>query len=179
MVSSTPPSFPPHSRLCRPARLTTIPLSGISSSRYRSNIVRRKMRNKKLFVLERRELLRCIRNSSLSISYEGSFFLSFSELHTEEEGAAGRRTSSPTKSAPILLSVAQSLTIYSQLPRKRDNIVLCPLTHLQLGVYQRLLAQPEVQIMLTSQDPCRCGRRDSSGFVSLFFSVQNRRLTVM
>jgi len=54
-------------------------------------------------------------------------------------------------------------SVQLQLPRKRDNIVLCPLTDLQKDVYRRILALDSVKIMLTADDPCPCGERDSEG----------------
>ncbi|GAA5858616.1 hypothetical protein JCM8547_001393 [Rhodosporidiobolus lusitaniae] len=50
-----------------------------------------------------------------------------------------------------------------QLPKKIDNIVLCPLTQLQVDVYRRLLKLEDVKIMLTADDPCDCGERDAAG----------------
>ncbi|GAA6011499.1 hypothetical protein JCM10207_002640 [Rhodosporidiobolus poonsookiae] len=50
-----------------------------------------------------------------------------------------------------------------QLPKKTDNIVLCPLTDLQKSVYSKLLELDDVQIMLTADDPCPCGERDPNG----------------
>ncbi|GAA6062189.1 hypothetical protein JCM10212_001353 [Sporobolomyces blumeae] len=50
-----------------------------------------------------------------------------------------------------------------QLPRKRDNVVLCPLTTLQKDVYRRILDLEDVKIMLTADDPCPCGARDEQG----------------
>ncbi|GEM11524.1 RAD26-like SNF2 family DNA-dependent ATPase [Rhodotorula toruloides] len=47
-----------------------------------------------------------------------------------------------------------------QLPKKTDNIVLCPLTTLQKDVYRRLLNLEQVKIILTADDPCSCGRVD-------------------
>ncbi|GAA5839010.1 hypothetical protein JCM11251_007852 [Rhodosporidiobolus azoricus] len=50
-----------------------------------------------------------------------------------------------------------------QLPKKTDNVVLCPLTSLQKDVYRRLLALEDVKIMLTADDPCPCGAKDDDG----------------
>ncbi|GAA5964461.1 hypothetical protein JCM21900_002382 [Sporobolomyces salmonicolor] len=44
-----------------------------------------------------------------------------------------------------------------QLPKKHDNIVLCPLTPLQKDVYRRILSLKDVEKMLTADDPCPCG----------------------
>lgn len=49
-----------------------------------------------------------------------------------------------------------------QLPRKIDQIVLCPLTPLQLSVYENLLQLEDVRTILTADDPCPCGARDSN-----------------
>lgn len=53
--------------------------------------------------------------------------------------------------------------IKDQLPVKTDNIVLCPLTPLQLSVYKTFLASEDVQTMLTIRDPCLCGKTDDEG----------------
>lgn len=50
-----------------------------------------------------------------------------------------------------------------QLPRKVDNIVLCPLTDLQKRVYKNLLELEDVKIILTAYDPCPCGATDPDG----------------
>ncbi|GAA5907695.1 hypothetical protein JCM6882_008950 [Rhodosporidiobolus microsporus] len=50
-----------------------------------------------------------------------------------------------------------------QLPKKTDNVVLCPLTSLQKDVYRRLLDLEDVKIMLTADDPCPCGEMDDDG----------------
>ncbi|CDR48662.1 hypothetical protein NBRC10512_001376 [Rhodotorula toruloides] len=47
-----------------------------------------------------------------------------------------------------------------QLPKKTDNIVLCPLTALQKDVYKNLLRLEQVKIILTADEPCPCGSRD-------------------
>jgi SNF2 family DNA or RNA helicase len=49
-----------------------------------------------------------------------------------------------------------------QLPKKTDNIVLCPLTALQKDVYKKLLNLEQVKIILTADDPCPCGSRDEN-----------------
>ncbi|PWN51254.1 hypothetical protein IE53DRAFT_328772 [Violaceomyces palustris] len=53
--------------------------------------------------------------------------------------------------------------IKDQLPRKFDKIVFCPLTRTQLGVYRRILSEPEVDFMRKHADPCECGRTDEGG----------------
>lgn len=53
--------------------------------------------------------------------------------------------------------------IKDQLPLKVDKIVLCPLTSEQKRVYETFLALPDVQVMLTHDQPCECGRRDDDG----------------
>ncbi|GAA5973582.1 hypothetical protein JCM11641_007134 [Rhodosporidiobolus odoratus] len=50
-----------------------------------------------------------------------------------------------------------------QLPKKTDNVVLCPLTELQKEVYRRLISLKDVEVMLTADDPCPCGERDEDG----------------
>ncbi|SCZ94830.1 BZ3500_MvSof-1268-A1-R1_Chr12-1g03686 [Microbotryum saponariae] len=50
-----------------------------------------------------------------------------------------------------------------QLPKKTDNLVLCPLTPLQRQAYQNITATDEVQMILTADQPCPCGRTDSQG----------------
>ncbi|KDE05890.1 hypothetical protein MVLG_03703 [Microbotryum lychnidis-dioicae p1A1 Lamole] len=50
-----------------------------------------------------------------------------------------------------------------QLPKKTDNLVLCPLTPLQRQAYQNITATDEVQMILTADQPCPCGRKDSQG----------------
>lgn len=50
-----------------------------------------------------------------------------------------------------------------QLPRKIDNIVLCPLTDTQKEVYRNIMQLPEVQLLLTADDPCPCGAVDERG----------------
>lgn len=53
--------------------------------------------------------------------------------------------------------------IKDQLPTKTDNIVLCPLTTLQMTVYKRFLSCSDVQTMLTINEPCTCGAKDDEG----------------
>lgn len=53
--------------------------------------------------------------------------------------------------------------IADQLPKKVDQIVFCPLTAEQKQAYTRLLAHHEVQVILTHDEPCPCGRRDEQG----------------
>ncbi|GAA5874343.1 hypothetical protein JCM1840_001353 [Sporobolomyces johnsonii] len=50
-----------------------------------------------------------------------------------------------------------------QLPKKHDNIVLCPLTPLQKDVYRRLLDLEDVETMLTADEPCPCGELAPDG----------------
>jgi SNF2 family DNA or RNA helicase len=53
--------------------------------------------------------------------------------------------------------------IKSQLPNKRDNIVFCPLTPLQVKSYKMILAEPEVQLIKRAKEPCDCGEVDEAG----------------
>ncbi|SCV72976.1 BQ2448_6901 [Microbotryum intermedium] len=54
-------------------------------------------------------------------------------------------------------------TVKLQLPKKTDNLVLCPLTPLQHQAYQNITDTEEVQMILTADHPCPCGRRDPQG----------------
>ncbi|KAJ7631912.1 RAD26-like SNF2 family DNA-dependent ATPase [Mycena polygramma] len=45
----------------------------------------------------------------------------------------------------------------SQLPKKTDEIVFCPLTPSQIRVYKRILAMDELQAVIHRDDPCDCG----------------------
>ncbi|KAJ7145823.1 P-loop containing nucleoside triphosphate hydrolase protein [Mycena epipterygia] len=49
--------------------------------------------------------------------------------------------------------------IAHQLPKKSDQVVFCPLTPIQIKVYKRLLATPEVEAMLLRDEPCPCGAK--------------------
>jgi len=53
--------------------------------------------------------------------------------------------------------------IKSQLPNKRDNIVFCPLTPLQISSYKKILDEPEVLMIRLAKDPCDCGAIDEDG----------------
>lgn len=50
-----------------------------------------------------------------------------------------------------------------QLPRKIDNVVLCPLTDTQKEVYNNIMQLPDVQLLITAYDPCPCGAVDAKG----------------
>lgn len=54
-------------------------------------------------------------------------------------------------------------SVQLQLPQKTDMIVLCPLTPLQKEVYRRMIASPDVELMLTIKEPCECGATDENG----------------
>lgn len=51
----------------------------------------------------------------------------------------------------------------SQLPKKVDRVVFCPLTATQIHAYRKLLACADVDIILTHDQPCPCGATDSDG----------------
>lgn len=57
------------------------------------------------------------------------------------------------------------LTWALQLLKKEDKVVFCPLPKTQLDVYKRLLALPEVQLIVTHDEPCPCGNVDDEGCV--------------
>ncbi|KAL8291266.1 hypothetical protein RQP46_002244 [Phenoliferia psychrophenolica] len=84
---------------------------------------------------------------------------------TDEELALGRTRASAlvTLLLPTMFIRRTKDLIKDQLPKKRDQVVLCPLTPLQADVYKRLLKLPEVQIILKAYDPCPCGRLDNHG----------------
>lgn len=55
--------------------------------------------------------------------------------------------------------------IKAQLPEKRDNIVFCPLSPLQIASYRLILNDPQVQYIKRAKEPCDCGREDDDGLV--------------
>ncbi|GAA6005259.1 uncharacterized protein JCM10292_005359 [Rhodotorula paludigena] len=84
---------------------------------------------------------------------------------TDEELALGR-----TRAMALVSSLLPNFwlrrtkdSVRLQLPKKTDNVVICPLTELQRDVYTRLLELEDVQIMLTADDPCPCGEVDDQG----------------
>ncbi|KAF7373355.1 DNA excision repair protein ERCC-6-like 2 [Mycena sanguinolenta] len=56
----------------------------------------------------------------------------------------------------LLLDEVFVLTV-SQLPKKTDEVVFCPLTASQIHVYKKILAMDELQNLLGKDDPCPCG----------------------
>ncbi|KAK9824960.1 hypothetical protein WJX74_010323 [Apatococcus lobatus] len=56
-----------------------------------------------------------------------------------------------------LLRRTKEGTLRDQLPRKTDNIVLCPMSELQLRAYRRALASVDFQMLVHAADPCDCG----------------------
>lgn len=53
--------------------------------------------------------------------------------------------------------------IKAQLPNKRDNIVFCPLTNVQLEAYKSILLEPEVVMIRRAKEACDCGQEDDDG----------------
>ncbi|UZJ53860.1 hypothetical protein CBS101457_003180 [Exobasidium rhododendri] len=53
--------------------------------------------------------------------------------------------------------------IKAQLPNKRDNIVFCPLTPLQITLYKKILDEPQVLLIRLAKEPCECGEVDEDG----------------
>ena len=53
--------------------------------------------------------------------------------------------------------------IKDQLPEKTDMVVFCPLTKIQVDVYKRFLALPDMQLMIRKDEPCDCGRPLAEG----------------
>ncbi|KAH0579842.1 hypothetical protein H2248_002670 [Termitomyces sp. 'cryptogamus'] len=51
--------------------------------------------------------------------------------------------------------------ISSQLPKKTDEVVFCPLTLRQIAVYKQILNMTPVQNLIHRDDPCTCGSRKS------------------
>ncbi|BGP19952.1 hypothetical protein JCM10213_006729 [Rhodosporidiobolus nylandii] len=84
---------------------------------------------------------------------------------TDDELALGRQRAQAlvTSLLPNFWLRRTKDSVKLQLPKKTDNVVLCPLTPLQKDVYRRLLQLPDVQIMLTADDPCPCGEKDAQG----------------
>ncbi|KAK9862888.1 hypothetical protein WJX84_009991 [Apatococcus fuscideae] len=56
-----------------------------------------------------------------------------------------------------LLRRTKEGTLKDQLPRKTDNIVLCPMSELQLRAYRRALDSVDFQLLVHAGDPCSCG----------------------
>ena len=54
--------------------------------------------------------------------------------------------------------------IASQLPKKSDRVVFCPLTKTQAEAYERFLDSDVVQYIKTSSDPCSCGSGKKAGW---------------
>lgn len=54
--------------------------------------------------------------------------------------------------------------IQDQLPIKTDKIVFCPLTHMQIAAYKRILNEPECVMIRRSHEACECGLLDDEGF---------------
>ncbi|GMH36245.1 hypothetical protein BSKO_04113 [Bryopsis sp. KO-2023] len=49
------------------------------------------------------------------------------------------------------------VVIQDQMPKKQDNVVFCELSLQQGKAYKRLLSSPDVQLLVNSDNPCRCG----------------------
>ncbi|KAJ4396502.1 hypothetical protein N0V93_000721 [Gnomoniopsis smithogilvyi] len=64
---------------------------------------------------------------------------------------------------PFFLRRMKSL-IAHQLPKKTDKVVFCPLTSVQKDAYKRLLEGVEVQLILSSVQPCSCGSGTKQGW---------------
>lgn len=64
---------------------------------------------------------------------------------------------------PFFLRRMKSL-IAHQLPKKTDKVVFCPLTSVQRDAYERLLEGVEVQLILSSVQPCICGSGVKQGW---------------
>lgn len=64
---------------------------------------------------------------------------------------------------PFFLRRMKSL-IAHQLPKKTDKVVFCPLTSVQRDAYERLLKGVEVQLILSSVQPCICGSGVKQGW---------------
>lgn len=62
----------------------------------------------------------------------------------------------------LLFVYSTKESVKLQLPRKIDNIVLCPLTATQKEAYRNIMQLPDVQLLLTADDPCPCGAVDSN-----------------
>jgi DNA excision repair protein ERCC-6-like 2 len=52
-----------------------------------------------------------------------------------------------------------------QLPQKYDKVVFCPLSHLQIDVYKRILATDEVSNLMHKDEKCDCGSGDKYAVV--------------
>ena len=48
--------------------------------------------------------------------------------------------------------------IAHQLPKKKEMVVFCNLSELQIRTYKRILASPDFQLILRKDEPCDCGR---------------------
>ncbi|ORY86023.1 P-loop containing nucleoside triphosphate hydrolase protein [Leucosporidium creatinivorum] len=84
---------------------------------------------------------------------------------TDEQLALGRRRTIALAGSllPRFWIRRTKESVKLQLPRKIDNIVLCPLTDTQKEVYRNIMQLDDVQILLTADDPCPCGSMDDSG----------------
>ncbi|KAL2758060.1 hypothetical protein ACRALDRAFT_1029235, partial [Sodiomyces alcalophilus JCM 7366] len=54
--------------------------------------------------------------------------------------------------------------IADQLPKKSDRVVFCPLTDSQREAYQNFIDSPEVELLRTLSDPCKCRSGDARGW---------------
>lgn len=64
---------------------------------------------------------------------------------------------------PFFLRRMKSL-IAHQLPKKTDKVVFCRLTSVQKDAYERLLSGDEIQLVLSSVEPCKCGSGTKQGW---------------
>ena len=51
--------------------------------------------------------------------------------------------------------------ISHQLPKKKEMVVFCNLTEMQLRTYRRIIQSPDFQLIIRANEPCDCGRKRS------------------
>ncbi|TKW49255.1 Switch 2 [Colletotrichum tanaceti] len=54
--------------------------------------------------------------------------------------------------------------IAHQLPKKSDRVVFCPLTEQQQKAYKNFISRPDVELLRTLSDPCKCGSGAGQGW---------------
>jgi SNF2 family DNA or RNA helicase len=62
----------------------------------------------------------------------------------------------------VMLRRLKEDTIANLLSAKKEFVVFCPLSELQIRCYKRVLNSPDYQLLLRKDEPCDCGRADQT-----------------
>ncbi len=81
----------------------------------------------------------------------------------EIEAARVVATRLVTKLLPTYMIRRTKELLKDIIPEKSDYVVVCTMSEQQHRFYRRLWAEPEMQAIIHSHDPCPCGRRTAKG----------------